>query len=349
MNNRVRRLLALGACAALLLPLGCGDDDDGNGGNGAPTGLDVPQEWQGVWENTVTTTDCETASGTVFRETTVDTVLVCPDAIDVFDDEEFGALSEICTETIDGNTYRIVCQGTETFFDECGASIEADVSAVFSPTGDSYTFEGRYEVVASPECNGVVESLCQEVSGTAVRISTSTEDCDPDPADTSTVDVTVTGSSGVPSISFDDAEISLAIAPEGSGWTLVATNVPADVTNYQSLTVVVPPDVEPGAGWRVGTPVTDNDIDIQFVDVRQGVAWRLVDFDGLANISTRSDTRLTGLFSGGGTLADPDGQTTESIDLDVTFDVTTNDPFDRGQFLQDALRAMVRREAARRR
>lgn len=353
MKTCARLLLGLGVCVAFLLPTGCGDDDDGGGGNGDPTGLDVPQEWLGVWENTTTTTPCDLASAPALRETTVDTVLICPDAVNVFDDEELAALEDICTETVDGNTYRIVCDGTETIFGNCAVDIDADVTAVFSPTGDSYTFSGRYQAVASPGCAGVIADVCEDVSGSATRISTSTEGCDDgdDGGSGSTaVEVVVTGGSGVPSISFGQDEVFLTIAPEGEGWALAATNVPTDFTNFQAFAIVVPPDVEPGAAWSVGTPVTDNDIDIEFTDVRQGAAWELVDFDGLANITALTDTRLAGTLSGGGTLAGPDGESTESIDLDVTFDATiAAGAFDTGDRLREALRAMVRREAARRR
>ena len=308
MKNCARILLAFGACAALLLPTGCGDDDGGGGGgggNGDPTGLEVPQEWLGVWENTLTTTPCADASGSLMRETTVDTFLICPDAVNAFDDEEFEAFADLCTETIDGNTYRIVCQGTETVFGTCSVDLDVDVAAVFSPTGDSYSFSGRYEAIASPGCGGTFADFCEEVDGTAVRISTSTEGCDGGDgggddggSGGNSLDITVTGSGGASNVSFGENEIFLTVVPQGQGWGLTATNLATDFTNFQAFGLAVPPNVTTGSGWSVSTTGTDTDVGIEFTDARGGVGWELVTFDGLATISTLTSTRLAGSLSG---------------------------------------------------
>ena len=305
------RTVAVLLCS-VLLAVGC--DDDGDGGT-APENGDTPEVWQGVWEQTTTTSACGDAPR-LRQATSVDTILICPERVYMF--EQFEDFADECTETWNGRTLRLTCTGT-TSFSGCTVGFSAEVEAALAPDGQSYSFTGFYDITTSLECGDLFDRTCEELDGDAVRVSDSIADCDgAEPPPLGEFSLTIDDTDGQPMLRLDERVVQVA-QTTGGAWTIAGRNFPPGPT--QSVVLTVPDDV------AVGTPVPltlgDEEQGATFVytEERDEKQWAMVGFDGTLTLDRADDEKIVGSLGGAGAMRDAPGSPVDSVQVSGAFDL----------------------------
>lgn len=353
MNSMHHRVALLSVLALFLVGIGCGSDDDGDGGTNPGTNLDVPQDWWGEWQQIVTETPCQdSTTPTFFRgDATADTFTVCPDEFDLIDDDTLPGVEIDCTETVNGNSIRLVCSGTTAAFEGCDFTYDFDATATLDASGDSYTFTGSYSVTSSTGCGEFAIDECTDLTGTGTRISTNTDDCDGDGGDDGGDDgggdgggetgatITVSGGSGPSSADFLINQSATSYF-EGAGWTIGGSAVLA-ATSIQVFAIGI------DDGVATGTPVTmiegggEAAARFEFGELRNGVEWDLESFSGALTLSQASASRLAGTFTGTGVMLS-ENEDAENVTISGSFDSEVT-PIDLRAVLGERVDRAVRR------
>ncbi|HKK71653.1 MAG TPA: hypothetical protein VKA86_10580 [Candidatus Krumholzibacteria bacterium] len=316
MNTRsASTFLAVLFCSLVVMTAGCDDDDDGGTG---PTPDEVPQQWQGVWEQTTTTSPCgDEPARLLLRSTTVDTVLVCPDQTHLF--EQFDEYSDQCTETWNGRTLFLSCDGT-TDFGECTIGFSAEVEVALDDDANSYAFTGHYDFTTSLECGDLFDRTCEELVGDAIRISDSIAGCDtmgtqPPLGEFS---MTIEDSDGLPSLLLDERIVQVARS-SGGAWTITGRNFPPGPT--QSVVLTIPDDAPVGVPFTLSLGDAEPAATLVYTEERNDGMWSLVGFDGTLTLDRADDERILGALSGRGEMRDAAGAATDSVTVAGSFDL----------------------------
>lgn len=165
MKRRTDLLILLGFLIVSPMSLmgGCGGDGDDNMGPGDP--FLIPAAWQGVWETSTVTRDCE---GNLLDDDLTEDHL-CEGKAFSYADEGF---SIECTGTGNDTSFEITC--TSSFVvDGCTVNVTVTISG--TRNGDTYTADGHVEGTVTGDC-GKIENFCQDLEVTGTRTG-ATPDC----------------------------------------------------------------------------------------------------------------------------------------------------------------------------
>lgn len=158
MKRRTDWLILLGflVISPMSLMGGCGKSDDG--GTGPGDAFTVPAAWQGVWETTSVTKDCE---GNVL-DTSTDLDDLCEGEVLSFDEE---GQEVTCTGTGNDTSFNLTCNASGTVE---GCSYTVTATFMGTRNGDTYTATAHIQVTVSGsgECFG---SFCEDVEITGMR------------------------------------------------------------------------------------------------------------------------------------------------------------------------------------
>lgn len=120
---------------------------------------DIPEGWQGVWQSTMTLSDCET--GFVFNTQNFDDTICPGDCFDAGDE------SVDCTVVVEGSTATISCSGTEVASPGCTANFESEL--IYTLDGTSITGGGTQTVTYTGDCPSELVDQCIELDYSATR------------------------------------------------------------------------------------------------------------------------------------------------------------------------------------
>ncbi len=138
-------------------------------------GTPIPEEWLGIWEQTVNIYDCDT-NDLLFTTTQLDTL--CPGA--VFEDPDGGGTTLNCTTTADGSSYTTHCEGSSEVFPGCTSSFVYDVTGTLS--GDSYSATSVTNISFTGDCQDLPDQ-CQRTELSGTRLGPAPEPCGSSPVE----------------------------------------------------------------------------------------------------------------------------------------------------------------------
>lgn len=136
--------------------------------------VEIPAEWEGIWETQIDLYDCDT-NFLLFSTTATDTI--CEG--DVLEQPEGEDSALDCTGSADANSYTLNCTGTEEVAPGCTATYT--YVATGTRSGDSYTAEATMDITFSGDC-GIPDS-CQRTEITGTRISSDPGPCEQTPVE----------------------------------------------------------------------------------------------------------------------------------------------------------------------
>jgi hypothetical protein len=288
-------LVALAALFTLLLVLspGCGGDD-GDDNPGGPNG-DVPEEWVGIWLQTITLTDCDTQQEYSYT----DTLTICPDAED-YEDDTSGV---DCDYTWDGDEMSVECTYQDTFGTCLGQN---SIQWHGQVSGTSFTAEGTIEVVyTGVECE--LDTVCTEMVLSGTRIGDAPEPCDPSNdgggGDGDLAGLSVHISGGETDLAYDVSDLSALVVYDTTNNEYGIQSAVTEAGTTYSLTILFP-----GEGWpfEFATEPIEGKAFVQFTMVTGlSSAFDLQSVtSGTLTLSEATEEKIVGAFSFSGEMVD---------------------------------------------
>ena len=164
-----RSLMLVMALVAPMVLAACGGDEKGPvlAPHPGPTpGTPVPREMVGLWEMTLTLSDCTGAEGI----TVTDTLSICPD-----DYVEGGDDPANCSVEQSGNTVSADC--TESY-DEAGCRVTQRTRSSSTVTANEFSFFAESRTTYGESCG--LGSWCIRIEGSGHKIGPAPNPCNSD-------------------------------------------------------------------------------------------------------------------------------------------------------------------------